>query len=353
LEQTSKKNFIIDVFYIAFMIFLVGGASFVVIKYLMPFVIGGFIAFAVQKPSKYLSRKTKISSGGLAALLSVLVYLAVGAVFIFLSYRLIVFLVGLTEFLPGFFEKIADVFEHLQTKYSSLFSYLPKGVIDLDSLVEDVLKKLLTALGGFISNFMSTVAKKAPSFFVSSIVTLVATCLIAKDYTRLLNFLKSLLGKDKSKKTAKIKNIILGSVLKLVKGYFILSLITFFELYFGFLILKIDYALSLAVIIAVVDLLPVIGTGTVMVPWSVISVLLGNYSCGIGLGILFVIIVIVRNFSEPKIIGKQIGINPLFTLITMFLGLKVMGVMGLILFPMIFIVIIRYYKDEMKEGLSV
>ncbi len=354
LERITKKNFIIDVIYIALIIFLVGAASVLVLKYLMPFVIGSVIAFAVQKPSRYLSRKIKLCDGLLAAVLSVLVYLAVGAVFVFLSYRLAVFLIGLTDFLPSLFEKIGAVFEQIQQKYSALFSNLPERLnLDFNVLIEDALKKLLATLVDFISGLMSGIAKKAPSFFVSSIVTLVATCLIAKDFEHLLRFVKTLIGKQRTEKIVKIKDIIIGSVFKLGKGYFILTLITFSLLYLGFLILKIDYALSLAVIIAFVDLLPVIGTGTVLVPWSIGSVLLGNIPLGIGIGVLFVMIVIVRNFCEPKIIGMQIGINSLFTLISMFLGLKLFGVAGLILFPIIFIVVIRYYKDEMTDSLSV
>jgi predicted PurR-regulated permease PerM len=137
-----------------------------------------------------------------------------------------------------------------------------------------------------------------------------------------------------------------------LKGYLILSGIVFALLYGGFLILRVQNAVSIAFIIALADMLPILGTGTVMIPWAVVSALLGNYYFGIALAVLFVIIVIIRNFLEPKIIGKQIGINSLFTLIAMFLGLKLFGIVGLILFPIIFIVIIKYYKSEMVEELS-
>ena len=109
----------------------------------------------------------------------------------------------------------------------------------------------------------------------------------------------------------------------------------------------------MAVIIAFVDILPVIGTGTVLVPWAVILALIGNIKLAVSLAVLYIITVIVRNFLEPKIIGGQIGISSLFTLIFMFAGLKILGVLGLILFPIIFIVTVKYFKDEMEEGLSV
>ena len=113
-----------------------------------------------------------------------------------------------------------------------------------------------------------------------------------------------------------------------------------------------ENAFTIALLIAIADLLPVIGTGTVLVPWAVISALLGNYFLSISLAVLFVVIVITRNFLEPKIIGNQIGVNSLFTLAVMFLGLRLLGVLGLVLFPIIFIVVIRYYKSEMSEEIA-
>ena len=161
-----------------------------------------------------------------------------------------------------------------------------------------------------------------------------------------------LIGDKVTERAVKIKNILFGSVLKLGKGYLILSSITFAALFLGLLLLRVENSFGIALIIALADALPVIGTGTIMVPWAVVAVLLGNYYFGIGLAVLFILVVILRNFLEPKIIGKQIGINSLFTLVAMFLGLKVLGIWGLFLFPIILIVTIQYYKNEMKEEMT-
>jgi predicted PurR-regulated permease PerM len=142
-------------------------------------------------------------------------------------------------------------------------------------------------------------------------------------------------------------------VFKILKGYALLSLITCIEIYIGFLILGINKAFLLALVIAVVDVLPVLGTGTVLIPWAVVSVLTENFQIGIGLTVIYIITILVRNFLEPKIIGMQVGVNSLFTLMAMFFGLKVLGISGLFLFPIILIVTIQYYKSELKEGLSV
>ena len=106
-------------------------------------------------------------------------------------------------------------------------------------------------------------------------------------------------------------------------------------------------AFIIAVIIALVDILPVLGTGIILVPWAIYCIISGAPALAVGLSILYVITLVIRNFLEPKIVSQQIGINPLFTLISMFAGLKLFGGVGLVLFPLILIVTVKYYKEEM------
>ncbi len=354
MERKAKKNFLIDVFYMAVILFLALFGSYVVLKYLLPFVIGTVLAFAVQKPSQYISQKTAINKGTISAILSVIIYLSIGFVFVFLIYKILKFSVSFADILPQLFQKLGAVLEQIKTKYSSIFTVLPQNfAITVDTVINNTLNSLTSKLGGVISELATGFAKRMPSFFISSIVTLVATCYISKDFEHLRNFAKMFFGKGVAIKIAKLKNILIGSVFKLLKGYLILSLIAFVELYIGFLIIDIDNPFALAFLIALVDLLPVIGTGTVMIPWAVISALIGNLPLALSVAVLYIVTVLVRNFLEPKIIGMQIGINSLFTLIFMFAGFKILGVAGLILFPIIFIVTVRYYRDEMNEGLSV
>ena len=124
--------------------------------------------------------------------------------------------------------------------------------------------------------------------------------------------------------------------------------ITFLELLAGLYILRIKYAPLLAALISVIDILPVLGTGTVLVPWAAAELLARDTAAGIGLLVLYAVITVIRNFAEPKIIGKEMGINPLFTLLAMFIGLKLFGFAGILLLPITLIVVVKYYKDEME-----
>ena len=120
----------------------------------------------------------------------------------------------------------------------------------------------------------------------------------------------------------------------MLKGYLTIMFITFIELAIGLTVLRVNNSVLLAVLISLIDILPVLGTGTVLIPWSLISLIMGDTFLGIGLIILYMIILIVRNIIEPKFIGKRIGLKPLVTLISMYLGLQLAGVVGMFIFPL-------------------
>ncbi len=351
MESENKKNFLINFLYsvvIGTLIFLI---SRFLINYLLPFIVAGIIAFLIQRPAYFFSKKIRIKKGIIAAIFSVLVYLTVALAAVFLIYKLTGFLGGLTNVLPKIFDKFISFSNSLHNKFSNI---IPKEYNSaFDNLSKSMFERITTAVSGFVSGTLTQLAKSTPSFLFSSIVALVASCYIAKDYDGLLKFIKEICGKRITGNLEKIKVILFESVFKLLKGYLILTVLTYLQLLIGFLLLKVKYAPIIALLISFVDILPVLGTGTVLIPWAVFAALWGNIPLAIGLAVLYIVVVIVRNFAEPKIIGTQIGINPLFTLLAMFVGLKLLGVVGLFLFPIILIVVIKYYKNQMQEGLSV
>ena len=351
METENKKNFLVNFFYFIVIGTLIFLASKFLINYLLPFIVALIIAFSMQKPACFFSGKIKMKKGIIAAIFSVSVYFVVAFAVVFLIYKAVAFLGGLTKMLPDFFEELSSIVNGLQDRFSNI---MPEEYrYAFDDFSKSMFERLTTQISGFVSRILTKLAKSTPSFLFSSIVALVASCYIAKDYDRLLKFVKELFGKKVTGNLEKIKVILFESVFKLLKGYLILTVLTYLQLLAGFLILRVKYAPIIALLISFVDVLPVLGTGTVLIPWAVLSVFWGNIPLAIGLGILYIVVVIVRNFAEPKIIGTQIGINPLFTLLAMFVGLKMFGVAGLFLFPIILIVVIKYYKNQMQEGLSV
>lgn len=343
MEIEKRKKFLIDFSYITIVGILIFLAAKFLIVYLLPFVIATVIAFLMQKPSEVVSDRLHIKKQIIAAVFSVAVYFVIAIALGFLIYRLTVALGFFLSTLPELFDKAVILFDSLNSKISNIFSdkYNPH----LKGFWNSVLERSADFLSEFVSSLLTGIAKGTPSFLFSSVVALVASCYIAKDFDRLIRFVKEVIGPRMAKNAVKIKSILLESVFKLLKGYLILSVLTYFEILIGLLVLRVKYAYLIALFVALVDILPVLGTGTVLIPWAVVSALLGDIPLGIGLAVLYVLVVLVRNFSEPKIIGTQIGINPLFTLIAMFVGLKLFGFVGLFAFPVILIVVIKYYRE--------
>ena len=144
----------------------------------------------------------------------------------------------------------------------------------------------------------------------------------------------------------------MSTVLKYIKSYMILMVITFVELSAGFLILGIEYAIGLAALIALIDLLPVLGTGGVLIPWLIINIILGNYGLAISLLVLYVVITVIRNILEPKIIGQQIGVHPLAMLVSMYVGLRLFGFVGVFAMPILLVVIKGFRESGFHKSVA-
>lgn len=342
MDQQAKKRFIINFFYIA----IIGGLSIIICRFLLfrmfPFLLSLMVAALSQKPAIFLSTKTGIKKPICAMVLSAGIYIGVGAVLVFLIYRLILSSVGLIDYLPHIFSSLGNFTQKIEGWFSG---YLPN---EYNISLSGILENFMRALTDFLTDIIKKAVTATPSFLLSSIVALVAACYISKDYDGLTRFAKSLCSKGFYDRFIRIKAILTKSVLRIVKGYFILMIITFAELAIGFTVLKIKNAYLLALIIALIDFLPVLGTGAVMVPWAIYSAVSGRTGLAVGLAVLYIVLTIVRNFAEPKIVSQQIGINPLFTLFSMYLGLKLFGGAGLVIFPVILIVTIKYYKEEVE-----
>jgi sporulation integral membrane protein YtvI len=176
-------------------------------------------------------------------------------------------------------------------------------------------------------------ATTLPSKLVFLIITLISTFFITKDKYVIKEFIFRQLPETWGAKITTLKTDLFSALIGFLKAQLIILTITFVESFIGLSLIGVDYAFTLAIIIALVDILPVLGTGGIYVPWGIVNLALGNYGMAISLLVLYGVITVVRYMIEPKIVGKQLGIHPLATLISMFAGLKLIGVAGLILGP--------------------
>ena len=350
MDLSSKKSFIINIIYTVTVIGLIYFIYKFAIIYLLPFIIGLVLAYVLHKPSVKIAEKTKLKSGTVAGFMVVISYLLLLSVIFLILFFVYTKGIGFIGNYQNAVAYIQNLFDIIEKKYSAFVDKLPEPAKQmLLSTLSGMSEKAVSYMTGAISGFFTSFAKKLPAVTFSIIVTIIASCYMAHDYNAVKEFLISVIPDSKRKLFYGIKKHLINNTFMILKGYSILLCITFVELLVGFLVIGQKNAIVLAFIIAFVDIFPVLGTGTVLVPWAIVSILNGNTSFGIKLIVLYEVITLLRNYLEPKVVSGKIGIPPLVTLLIMFCGLKIFGFLGMITTVISLVIIVNLYKDGVIE----
>ena len=352
-----RRSFITNCAYFA----IIAALIFVIVKYavplLMPFVLAFIVAVFLQVPTKFLARKTPMKKK-LCALICALLFFVVLAAFI--SWGGIELVTGahkLVVNLPQFYTNtvepmLMDVFNKLETlkvwKELNLMDLLK----NLETQLMDALGGLATSISTKAIGMVTGFAASLPMLFIKTVLFIVSTVFITMDYDKIMGFVVYQMNDRVREIFEETKSYMVNVLFVVIRSYLLIMSITFVELSIGLSIIKIDYAILIALCIAIFDILPVLGTGGVMIPWTVISIVLGNFWLALKLFILYVIITIVRNIIEPKIVGGQLGLHPIITLSSMFAGLQVLGGLGLFGFPIGLSLIVHLNKKGVIDVLK-
>nr|WP_076780864.1 sporulation integral membrane protein YtvI [Lachnoclostridium phocaeense] len=346
----KKRAFLINIGYYGFFVILLLLAARYLLPVLMPFLVAFVLAFLIQRPAVWIARRLRAPKGRLSVLLLVLVYVAVFGVAFSGGGR--VFAV-IREF-------VIDVPDIYRRDILPLLNYVLEGVAEnlseadpfVSAQIENSLQQAVQSIGQMVSGLSVTLLQMVsefitgvPSVLIRVVLTVITSFYICSDYDRILAALWRLLPDRWQNLCRDIKQYGLNMIRVYIRSYSLLFLLTFTELTIGFLIFQIPHSLLVAVLIAIFDILPVLGTGGVLIPWAVILAVIGNYPLAAGILILYVIITVVRNSVEPRIVGKQIGLHPLLTLIAMFTGVSLAGLPGLILLPMAVMIFVNMEKN--------
>lgn len=340
MTREAKTNFLINaVFYSVVAIILFFSVKLLFV-YLLPFIIGTIVTVLVQRPAAFVSKHIKIKKGYCALLFVIVIYISIIAVMSLVIFKLGVYVSDFATNNSGLVNQISDVFENMIEMLNTFTDKIPAV---LNEQISNMLDNVVKGLTGYVSDFAKSVAKAMPMFLTTSVVTIIASCYIAKDFDRFIDSVNSVLSDRYKRALRELRFLFKDNVLKLLVGYIKLLIITFLELTVGLLLLRVENALIIAVVIALLDLLPIIGTGTVLIPWAIYNLFTEAYFLGAGLLILYVIIMLVRNIIEPKIIGKQIGLHPLIALVAVFIGLKLFGFIGIFIVPLTIMLVYKMY----------
>ena len=344
------KKFLLTFAYYGVIAALVFVAIRYVLPMLTPFVVGAAIAYFLRFPIRWLHRKAKLPYKAAATLTVLLFFALIGALLSLAGIKAVNWLISTFNLLPTMYTTHAlPFFQEVTQNLEQIFHGLdPEVVTTLESLGDQLLESassVISTLSGAAVNVLSGAAISLPGLFLNLVLMIITTFFIAIDYESLKEFFLRQISAPAKTLLWEIKRYVGGTLWVCIRSYAIIMSLTFVELAIGLSIVKVEHAVVVALLIAVFDILPVLGTGGVMIPWCVLAAIQGDLKLSLGLLIIYVVITIIRNIVEPKIVGGQLGLHPIVTLSSMFVGVQLFGVIGLFGFP-IALSLLRHLNDH-------
>lgn len=306
--------------------------------YCIPFIIAFILSSLIEPIVYFLEKKVKIPRK-IGSVISLLLVLSVlGTILGLIINRLVKEIINVYNQINEIFGSMQDFFEAMLEKVNNIYISLPKTITDtVDSYFAEAASNAREILAPVVEGITSF-TMSLPQALVFFIVTVLATYFMTSDRDKINSFLDKQIPGQWMEKTRSILNRLFSALFGWLRAQLILMTITFTELTVAFLVMRIENGLLIALLIAIVDALPVFGVGTVLIPWGVIELFSGNYQRGFSLLLLYIIALVIRQLIEPKIIGQQIGIHPLLTLFSMYLGLRLFGILGMIAGPVLVVI---------------
>lgn len=320
------------------------GLAWLFVRFLLPWtapLIIAFIAAAIMEmPVRALVKrgwKRSFASGAMTvAVLGGLTWLTV-----WLAYRAIGAATDFAVRLPELMEGLSRTTESISAKIEQLAAGSPEGVGEYIQTAYASIGSTVSELPAMLSrkalDMIGRAAQRSPDTLLFSITAAIGSFFVSASFPRTVAFIAAQLPEELKSKLSLLRHYLKGSFSGLVRSQIILMGITFFELVAAFLLMGVKNAPVIAIVTAVIDALPVFGTGIVLLPWAAWCFLDGNIPWALSLLISYGVINIVRNCVQAKLLGDQIGLDPVMSLLAVYVGFKVWGVGGMLLFPVLFV----------------
>ena len=318
-----------------------------VIGYVAPFLVALLITFIIEKPVQLLSKKLKLPRGLAVAIVLLLFVTLFGGAIIFVFYKLISELWRLVQEISRLdIQPVIDFLRNILERGQSWYFNLPEGLANtIEQTINSNIRNITQIFSNISSKLMAAATYMAefvvslPQVLIFIVISLAATYFMSRDRNKIAEFVYKQIPPSWASRLRFIKDDMILALVGFLKAQIVLMSITFFELLIGYLILDVKYAFFFALLTAVVDILPVLGTGTILIPAAIFYFISGNLAKGFGFLILYLTITAIRQAIEPRIVGKSLGLHPLVTLMSMYIGLRLFGVIGIFLGPIVVIII--------------
>jgi sporulation integral membrane protein YtvI len=328
------------------------------IPLLYPFIIAWIIAMLVEPVILWLQRKSKMPRWAGVTIVLLLLLILLFTLLVFLVAELVIELANLAEMLPSFLNNVTQWFidtfteenTDLKRMIDAVQSYLNKnpqhkqGILDsirqnlgiITNKGTELIANILTGIGNFLGNL--------PYLLTVLVFIILSTFFIALDWPKIKRKIDKIIPSKIHDTVFMVFSDLRKALFGFMRAQLTLIGISATITLIGLIILDVPYAFTIALLIGLVDLLPYLGVGAVLVPWIIYSFLAGHIQFGMGLSVIYMIILVVRQFLEPKLVASNVGLDPLPTLVSLFVGLKLFGVTGIILGPIILIILQALYR---------
>ncbi|WP_027363812.1 sporulation integral membrane protein YtvI [Desulfotruncus alcoholivorax] len=309
----------------------------IIILVLFPFILAAIFSMFMEPLVEIVSRGGRIPRLLAVPIAMLLFFGGIGTVFTFLILRLVKELNDLSLVLPDKLETIQH-FSDLWFKKGVLFyGTLPKSVT---GNMRDTIERLTSSLQQWVSDLIAVLfhfVSTVPNAIMVLLISLIATYFFSKDRDKIMKLWLRLIPPPWGKRTLQISRQVAGAFQSYVRAQFILISITTVISIVGLYFIGTEYALTLGLLVGIFDMIPVLGPGTIYIPWAIWAFVTGNVILGLKLTALYLLVMVVRAVLEAKVVAANLGLHPLVVLMAMYIGLKIIGVLGIVLGPLIII----------------
>lgn len=338
MQLEKRRQFIINFLYFAIILGIIILLARYALGVLMPFLIALVISLLLKPAVAFLHEKLKLPRGVAGIALVVVFYALLGLLITVLGVQLFSAAKSFFLTLPALYT--GTIVPWMNRTFVSLQEFV--GRLDPEATVayNVVAEKVSKSLGDAVVNTSKSVVEwvtsstlKAPKLLLNMLIMVISTIFLTVDFPKIQAFIMRQLS-EHWRTLLHNARVQLGRTLwRYVRSYAMILVITFSEIFIGLSIIGINNAAGIAVAIAIFDILPVVGSGLVLLPWTIYTLISGHLATGIGLAILYVVVIVVRQIMEPKIVGDRVGLHPIVTLLSMVLGTYLFGGIGLLGLP--------------------
>lgn len=320
----------------------------------MPFVLALILSWLLNPLVRFLQQRLGLSRKLLSFVLILLIFAGVSGLLFALIYNIAAELVSLAYNWSSILSAIQSAADQLNSSLARFMALLPPEVVATAARAADSillwLQETLPLLLSSAAARATDLAMGVPSFAIATVVFIMGAYFITADYPHIRYLATRHMSEGMRRFLRHVRSTAVTAFGGYVKAEFILSIGVFFILLVGFAVIGQPYGLLLAFLLAILDFIPIVGAGTVMVPWAVLDLFMGSYRHAIELMVIWGIIALFRRVGEPKAVGHQTGLPPVLSLVSIYVGMRLAGVLGMILGPVVVLVVINIGKSGVFDG---